>query len=103
MTYIIAYDIADPKRLHRVARVLERWAIRCQKSVFVFKGSELAIGELLKKLTLILKLDEDCVQAWRISTRQPTAGQVRGTAAILYPASAVLNAGKPLLVEDRRQ
>ena len=101
MTYIIAYDIADPKRLNRVARFLERWAIRSQKSVFLFKGTENAIGELLKDLAPILKPDEDCVQAWRISSDEPATGRILGTAATLYPASAVLHSSKPLLVECR--
>ena len=101
MTYIIAYDIADPKRLNRVARFLERWALRCQKSVFLFKGTEVALGELLEDLTPILKLDEDCVQAWRVATDQSDTGKILGTAATLYPASAVLHVGKPLLVECR--
>lgn len=101
MTFIIAYDIADPKRLNRVARFMERWAIRSQKSVFVFKGTEGALSDLLKDLTPILKLDEDCVQAWRIGHDEPASGRVLGTAATLYPASAVLYSAKPLLVEYR--
>ena len=35
MRFIIAYDIAHPRRLRRVARVMEKHAIRCQKSVFI--------------------------------------------------------------------
>ncbi|MCR4414896.1 MAG: CRISPR-associated endonuclease Cas2 [Thermoguttaceae bacterium] len=31
MPFVIAYDIADPRRLRRVARFWERHAIRCQK------------------------------------------------------------------------
>ena len=38
MHYLVAYDIADPRRLRRVARLMERRATRCQKSVFLFRG-----------------------------------------------------------------
>lgn len=34
MTYLICYDIREPKRLHKVASVLENHGIRVQKSFF---------------------------------------------------------------------
>ncbi len=34
MLTLIAYDIAEPKRLHRVAKVCEDWGMRVQYSVF---------------------------------------------------------------------
>ena len=47
MPYIMAYDIADPGRLRRVARLLERHALRCQKSVFLFQADRPAVEALL--------------------------------------------------------
>ena len=32
--YLIAYDITDPRRLHRTARALKRYGRRVQKSLF---------------------------------------------------------------------
>lgn len=32
--YLAVYDIADPKRLRRVANLMKRYGIRVQKSVF---------------------------------------------------------------------
>ncbi|MEZ6141686.1 MAG: CRISPR-associated endonuclease Cas2 [Zavarzinella sp.] len=43
MKYIIAYDIADPKRLRKIARLMEKWAIRTQKSVFLHSGDSASI------------------------------------------------------------
>jgi len=37
--YVIAYDICEPRRLRRVAKCLERSAVRVQKSVFICDGS----------------------------------------------------------------
>lgn len=34
MLTLIAYDITDPKRLHKVAKVCEDWGVRVQYSVF---------------------------------------------------------------------
>jgi CRISPR-associated protein Cas2 len=101
MVYVVAYDIADPRRLRRVARFLERRAVRCQKSVFLFHGDVDAVTALLDALVPLLLLKEDCVQAWKLSKDQPAAGLTRGTAFPICPASAVLHAGSPFLVEKR--
>jgi CRISPR-associated protein Cas2 len=34
MDYLVVYDIADPKRLRRIAKVMETYGNRVQKSVF---------------------------------------------------------------------
>ena len=34
MNYIVAYDIGDPRRLHRVAKVMEDYGHRVQQSIF---------------------------------------------------------------------
>ena len=34
MNMIVAYDIADPRRLNRVAKVIKDYGIRVQKSIF---------------------------------------------------------------------
>ena len=36
-SYIVAYDISDPKRLRRVARVCEDFGYRKQLSVFLVR------------------------------------------------------------------
>jgi CRISPR-associated protein Cas2 len=91
--YLIAYDIADDRRLRRVARVLERWAVRCQKSVFLYRGDADRVGRLLDRLAPLLDREADCVQAWRLSPDQPALGLVRGTAVPIRPGAAVL--GRP--------
>src|SRR5881409_825683 len=77
--HLIAYDIADPRRLQRVARRLERSAVRCQKSVFLFPAGPADVETLLDELATLLRLDEDVVQAWRLAQGQPALGLVRGT------------------------
>src|SRR5204862_195561 len=47
MHYLVAYDITDPRRLQRVARFLEKRALRCQKSVFLFAGDAAQLAALL--------------------------------------------------------
>ncbi len=101
MRFLIAYDIAHPRRLRRVARCLERHAVRTQKSVFLFTGDFPSLEALLAETALLLDLKEDCVQAWLLSKHQPARGRVCGTAQPLDPAAAVLCAGQPCMIERR--
>src|SRR5438105_46367 len=101
MRFLIAYDIADPRRLQRVARFLERRALRCQKSVFLLDAPDvIAVTGLLEEMVPLLHLSQDCVQAWKLSKDQPRGGLIRGTAATLYPSGAVLHAGQALFVKE---
>ena len=102
MHYLIAYDIAHPRRLRRVARRLERSALRCQKSVFVFDGSEEELQKVLAELKPLLNLKEDIVQAWKLPKGEPTSGIVQGVQPNVRPASAIVHPSGSLLVEDRK-
>lgn len=101
MHFVVAYDIADPKRLRKVARAMERGAIRCQKSVFVFRGDVSGLQALLDQVAGLLKLEEDIVQAWRICSNQDTAGLQRGTATNIHPESVVLEPRKHWFIGKR--
>ena len=70
--YLLAYDIADPRRLARIARVVSREALRIQYSVYVAEHSP----SQLRDLVAILREAID-----------PRADDVR-----IYPLPARLNA-----------
>jgi CRISPR-associated endonuclease Cas2 len=90
MRFVIAYDIADPKRLRRVARRLERAALRTQKSVFVFHGDAQALAELLDDVARLMDLRHDIVQAWKLAGDETPAGTARGAPLNLEPPAVVL-------------
>lgn len=98
MRYLVAYDIADPARLRRVARFMERRALRCQRSVYVFVGDADDAARLLDEVAPLLNQKEDVVQAWKLSKDQPSRGLVRGTAMPLEPAAAIFGAGEPDMI-----
>ena len=52
--WIILYDIADPKRLSKVAKVLESYAKRVQKSVFELNASTNVLNYLRNKIKKII-------------------------------------------------
>lgn len=62
--FLIAYDVAHPRRLRRVARVLERHGVRVQYSVFLYRGTDAALAALLDELGQLIRPSEDVIQAW---------------------------------------
>ncbi|MBM94512.1 MAG: CRISPR-associated endonuclease Cas2 [Oceanospirillaceae bacterium] len=64
--YLIQYDIANPKRLQRVYRLLKSCAIPLQHSVFAWQGNQHQLAELKRQLTQRINLDEDDIRGYRI-------------------------------------
>lgn len=100
MLFLIAYDIADPRRLRRVARRLERHALRCQKSVFVYRGDERGLQTVLDEAGSQMDLREDCLQAWRLAAGETPHGLLRGAGRRMAPAALVLADGRQLFVTE---
>lgn len=91
MHFLVAYDIADPKRLRRVARLMEKHGLRLQKSLFHFEGNVEGLETLLDQTAALMKTKEDVLQAWLLATNQPLLGAVRGTPLNCHPSVAVLD------------
>lgn len=97
--HLIAYDIADPGRLRRVARRLERTAVRVQKSVFVHRGDATELREILDDLAGLIDPAADVVQSWPVS-EGPAAAELRAGVVLPGPvACAVLAPGGIVFLE----
>ncbi|MFX8597351.1 CRISPR-associated endonuclease Cas2, partial [Acinetobacter baumannii] len=57
--FVIGYDIAEPKRLQRVHRVMQRHATAIEYSIFLLNGTELAAKKCMQDILRIIKLNED--------------------------------------------
>lgn len=64
--YILAYDIADPKRLRRVHYLIKKKGVSAQKSVFLVYGTETFMNGLLDDLAKEMLLKEDDLRAYPI-------------------------------------
>jgi len=62
--YLLTYDIADPKRLAKVARALEAVGERVQDSVFEAYLTAQELEKLLKKSGKIMKESEDSLRIY---------------------------------------
>jgi CRISPR-associated protein Cas2 len=90
--YLIAYDIADPRRLRRVARFWERHGLRRQRSVFLVRAEGHELRRLLEDAGRLIRPDEDRLQAWRLAGGQPADGHALGAPRPPLPAAVVLAA-----------
>ncbi len=57
--YLVSYDIADPKRLRRVAKICESFGTRIQYSVFECPLDDLRLEKLKDSLHTTINHDED--------------------------------------------
>jgi len=66
MLHLVAYDICEPKRLRRVAKICEDYGIRVEYSVFECDLSEETFGALWEDLQRVIDHDADTILAYRI-------------------------------------
>lgn len=71
--YLICYDIADPKRLNRVARYLVRCAYRVQYSVFAAQLTKSELNAVLTDLDVIIHPKQDDIRCYRLPSQGPVA------------------------------
>ena len=79
MLTLVAYDIADPKRLARVAKVCEDYGVRVQYSVFECRLDEADFTNFWLKLLGCLDETEDRVVAYKIDARSAQETLTAGT------------------------
>lgn len=66
MLTIVAYDIADDKRLQRVAKICEDYGVRVQYSVFECRLEADRFDEFWLELLSVINPDEDRLVAYRV-------------------------------------
>jgi CRISPR-associated protein Cas2 len=60
-SYLVAYDISNPKRLHKVARACEDFGLRRQYSVFLCRLTACDLVWLKARLNDVIDLGQDQV------------------------------------------
>ncbi|MCS6865857.1 MAG: CRISPR-associated endonuclease Cas2 [Gemmataceae bacterium] len=58
-SYLVCYDIADPKRLRKVALICQDFGYRLQLSVFLVRISATEYVRLRSRLSDVMDRDED--------------------------------------------
>ena len=60
-SYIVSYDISDPKRLRQVFKIMRAWGDHLQFSVFECQLSRMDLSELRTELAKTIHHDDDQV------------------------------------------
>lgn len=82
MLVIITYDIADEKRLRKVAILMEDYGIRVQRSVFECLIEERQVIQLIDKLMKIIEVKEDSTRIYRMCGNCQDRVQIIGQGAV---------------------
>ena len=65
--FLICYDIADSKRLTKIAKNLENVSIRIQKSIFYYmEATAKDIEQIVSIIEEIINKDEDDVRVYKV-------------------------------------
>jgi CRISPR-associated protein Cas2 len=62
MNMIVAYDIAEPHRLNRVAKILKDYGVRVQKSIFEVTVDAMLFAEMKRRVEDEIETSEDGVK-----------------------------------------
>lgn len=69
MNMVVAYDIAEPRRLNRIAKVMKDYGVRVQKSIFEVEVSPAAFAEMRRRAEEIMEVAEDGVKYFPLCER----------------------------------
>jgi len=82
--YLVCYDIADEKRLRRVARVLKEYGRRLQYSVFECLLGDTALERLKAALAKVIDADDDQVMFVILGAESADASRIIDTLGLPY-------------------
>lgn len=66
--YMFCYDIADPKRLGKVHRLMKKNGLAVQRSIFFIQGTELQMKALMGDLGKLIKPKYDDIRAYPVKS-----------------------------------
>ena len=88
--FLLTYDIADPKRLAKVAKAMEAVGERVQDSVFEAYLNDVELDKLLKKVQKVMKAEEDSLRVYVLC--EACRGKIRcvGQGKVTPPPAAMI-------------
>jgi CRISPR-associated protein Cas2 len=89
MFFVVIYDIRDVKRLHKVAKVMESYGQRVQKSIFECELEGLAFLKMRTQVEHMIDPDEDSVKYFRLCSKCFEKGLAMGQCTRMLPLKEV--------------
>jgi CRISPR-associated protein Cas2 len=73
--FLLCYDISDKKRLTQIAKIIEKEALRIQRSVYFYEQvSQQELDLLLHKVLAILDISSDRFEVYTIKNKGVSLG-----------------------------
>lgn len=69
MNMVVAYDIANPRRLHRIAKVMKDYGLRVQKSIYEVEVTPCQFVEMRRRAEAEMVVEEDGVKFFPLCGR----------------------------------
>jgi CRISPR-associated protein Cas2 len=82
--FLVSYDICNPKRLRKVAKVLEGFGARLQFSVFECPLDEMRLAQVKSSLEPVINHDEDQVLFVSLGPQSGDASLIINTMGLPY-------------------
>lgn len=90
MNMIVAYDIADPKRLNRIAKIIKDYGIRVQKSIFEVDVDNHRFQEMWMRVCAEMEPAEDGVKFFPLCEKCAGTVENIGLGVFIDPDSEYL-------------
>ena len=85
MNMIVTYDVADPRRLNRVAKVVKDYGIRVQKSIFEVTVDNRVFTEMKDRIEEEIEASEDGVKYFPVCEKCAGTLEVIGQGVFIDP------------------
>ena len=85
MDMLVAYDIADPRRLGRVAKVIKDYGVRVQKSIFEVNVKDKRFDEMKRRVEEIIDEEEDGVKYFPLCEKCAGTVEIIGQGVFIDP------------------
>ena len=85
MNLLVVYDIAHPRRLQRVAKIMEDYGVRVQKSVFEVTLDTLRLKEMKARIEAEIEPEEDGVKLFPMCVKCAGTVEVIGLGVYIDP------------------
>ncbi len=85
MNIIVAYDIADPTRLARIAKIMEDYGVRVQKSIFEVTARKGVFREMKDRIERVMVFEQDGVKYFPVCEKCAQTVEIIGKGFYVDP------------------
>ena len=90
MLIIVAYDVADNRRLAKIAKIMEDYGTRVQYSVFEIYADGSIMHEIMRRVSSVLDEKEDSVRLYPLCKSCEKKTEVLGNPVYVPPQQDVM-------------